>query len=74
MEVTMSMSEYEELRDSQIPHTVKTVGNKTLVSVSKNTIIQLLALKYEEDTLTLHSGSYTYSAGRQKEVDVVFDD
>lgn len=73
--VTVTLEQYEELRESQIPHSVIEEDDVTRVVVSRNEIEQILATRYEqEDINVIGNGAYAYHTSKGKEVVVVFED
>lgn len=73
--VTVTLEQYEELRESQIPHSVIEEDDVTRVIVSRNEIEQILATRYEQENVNvIRQGPYAYHTSKEKEVVVVFKD
>lgn len=73
--VTVTLEQYEGLRESQIPHEVIEEDDVVRVVVSCNEIEQILATRYEqEDINVIGNGTYAYHTSKGKEVVVEFED
>lgn len=73
--VTVTLEQYEELRESQIPHEVIEEDDVVRVVVSRNEIEQILATRYEQENVNvIGGGTYVYHTSKGKEVVIEFED